>query len=90
MMFASSITTPATSVFCVIAHGNERGEKSMSSTSPAQAKLMDIAAHTPGGYGGVPQKVGAEFHAADKQQQKYKYAGPPDKAKKMGAMLRKR
>lgn len=27
---------------------------------------MNIAAHTPGGYGGVPQKVGEEFHAADK------------------------
>jgi len=27
---------------------------------------MNIAAHTAGGYGGVPQAVGAEFHAADK------------------------
>ncbi len=26
---------------------------------------MAIAAHTPGGYGGVPQAVGQEFHAAD-------------------------
>ena len=38
----------------------------MPSTSPEQAKLMAIAAHTPGGYGGVPQKVGQEFHQADK------------------------
>ncbi len=38
----------------------------MPSVSPAQAKLMNIAAHTPGGYGGVPQSVGKEFHAADK------------------------
>lgn len=38
----------------------------MPSKSPAQEKLMNIAAHTPGGYGGVPQKVGKEFHAADK------------------------
>ena len=38
----------------------------MPSKSPEQAKLMNIAAHTKGGYGGVPQKVGAEFHAADK------------------------
>ena len=38
----------------------------MPSKSPAQAKLMNIAAHTKGGYGGVPQKVGKEFHAADK------------------------
>jgi hypothetical protein len=37
----------------------------MPSKSPKQAKLMNIAAHTPGGYGGVPQAVGAEFHAAD-------------------------
>ena len=38
----------------------------MPSKSPEQAKLMRIAAHTPGGYGGVPQKVGKEFEAADK------------------------
>lgn len=47
----------------------------MPSTSPAQHKLMEIAAHTPGGYGGVPQKVGQEFAQADK-------------AKKMGKMLK--
>ena len=27
---------------------------------------MAIAAHTPGGYGGVPQSVGKEFHEADR------------------------
>jgi len=59
----------------------------MPSTSPAQAKLMAIAAHTPGGYGGVPQSVGKDFHSADKKQQKYKYAGKPD-PKKLGKMLR--
>ena len=37
----------------------------MPSTSPAQHKLMEIAAHTPGGYDGVPQDVGKEFAAAD-------------------------
>lgn len=37
----------------------------MPSTTPAQAKLMKIAAHTKGGYGGVPQKVGKEFEKAD-------------------------
>jgi hypothetical protein len=26
---------------------------------------MAAAAHTPGGYGGVPQSVGMEFNAAD-------------------------
>jgi hypothetical protein len=35
------------------------------SSSAAQHKLMEIAAHTPGGYGGVPQKVGQDFAAAD-------------------------
>lgn len=38
----------------------------MPSVSPAQARLMAAAAHTPGGYGGVPQKVGQEFNQADK------------------------
>jgi hypothetical protein len=38
----------------------------MPSKTPKQAKLMNIAAHTKGGYGGVPQKVGKDFHAADK------------------------
>ena len=37
----------------------------MPSKSPEQAKLMRIAAHTKGGYGGVPQNVGKEFEAAD-------------------------
>lgn len=27
---------------------------------------MQAAAHTPGGYGGVPQAVGKEFASADK------------------------
>lgn len=38
----------------------------MPSKSPAQARLMEAAAHTKGGYGGVPQSVGKEFAAADK------------------------
>ena len=37
----------------------------MPSKSQAQARLMAAAAHTPGGYGGVPQSVGAEFNKAD-------------------------
>lgn len=37
----------------------------MPSKSPAQKRLMAAAAHTPGGYGGVPQKVGKEFNDAD-------------------------
>lgn len=38
----------------------------MPSKSPAQHRLMEASAHTPGGYGGVPQSVGKEFAAADK------------------------
>ena len=42
------------------------GGASMPSTSPAQARLMAAAAHTKGGYGGVPQAVGEDFNQADK------------------------
>ena len=38
----------------------------MPSKSPAQHRLMEAAAHTKGGFGGVPQKVGKEFDKADK------------------------
>lgn len=38
----------------------------MPSKSPAQARLMQIAAHSRGGYDGVPQSVGREFNEADK------------------------
>lgn len=38
----------------------------MPSKSASQHRLMEAAAHTPGGYGGVPQSVGKEFAAADK------------------------
>ena len=37
----------------------------MPSKSKSQARLMQAAAHTKGGYGGVPQKVGKEFTKAD-------------------------
>lgn len=40
----------------------------MPSKSPAQHRLMEAAAHTPGGYGGVPQSVGREFANADKRK----------------------
>lgn len=39
----------------------------MPSVSDKQRRLMAAAAHTPGGYGGVPQKVGKEFNDADKE-----------------------
>jgi hypothetical protein len=44
----------------------------MPSKSPAQRRLMQAAAHTKGGYGGVPQKVGKEFVKADKAKQSAK------------------
>jgi hypothetical protein len=37
----------------------------MPSTSKPQARLMAAAAHTKGGFGGVPQSVGKDFNAAD-------------------------
>lgn len=56
----------------------------MPSISEKQKKLMAIAAHTPGGYGGVPQAVGAEFHAADKaKKESYKRSSSKQLAKKM-------
>jgi len=39
----------------------------MPSKSLAQHRLMEAAAHTKGGFGGVPQKVGKEFVKADKK-----------------------
>lgn len=59
----------------------------MPSKSTAQAKLMSIAAHTPGGYGGVPQSVGKEFHQADAGK---KYGPKPEARKKVVAALMKR
>lgn len=46
----------------------------MPSKSPAQHRLMEAAAHTKGGFGGVPQKVGKEFAKADKGK-KFKGGG---------------
>jgi len=40
----------------------------MPSKSLAQHRLMEAAAHTKGGFGGVPQKVGKEFVKADKMK----------------------
>jgi hypothetical protein len=42
----------------------------MPSVSKAQARLMAAAAHTKGGYGGVPQSVGREFNQADAEEKK--------------------
>jgi hypothetical protein len=47
----------------------------MPSKSLAQHRLMQAAAHTKGGFGGVPQKVGKEFVHADKNK-KFGKGGP--------------
>ena len=46
----------------------------MPSKSPAQHRLMEAAAHTKGGFGGVPQKVGKEFVKADNMKEGGLYA----------------
>ena len=40
----------------------------MPSKSKSQARLMQAAAHSKGGYGGVPQKVGKDFAKADQKR----------------------
>ena len=50
----------------------DKNEVKMPSQSKKQEKLMNIAAHTPGGYGGVSQKVGKEFQTADKAKGDFK------------------
>jgi hypothetical protein len=50
----------------------------MPSKSPAQHRLMEAAAHTKGGVGGVPQKVGKEFVEAD--EGKFKIGGRAQRA----------
>jgi hypothetical protein len=55
----------------------------MPSKSPAQHRLMEAAAHTKGGYGGVPQSVGKEFAAADKGSPKSRNEHMARKAKHM-------
>ena len=56
----------------------------MPSKSASQARLMAAAAHTTGGYGGVPQSVGKEFNDADKSRKEM----PEHMRKKMGKMLK--
>ena len=46
----------------------------MPSKSASQHRLMEAAAHTKGGFGGVPQKVGKEFAKAD-EGKKFKNGG---------------
>jgi hypothetical protein len=59
----------------------------MPSVSPAQARLMAAAAHTPGGYGGVPQSVGQEFNQADKGTGILKKHPNPEQRKRLAAAM---
>jgi hypothetical protein len=45
---------------------------------------MAAAAHTPGGYGGVPQSVGKEFNAADTGKKRSKLPAHVTKLRKRG------
>lgn len=58
----------------------------MPSVSKSQQNLMRAAAHTPGGYGGVPMSVGSDFVAADKKAGKRNL--PKRKAKARGLINR--
>ena len=42
----------------------------MPSKSPAQHRLMEAAAHTKGGFAGVPEAVGREFVQADEKAER--------------------
>ena len=53
----------------------------MPSKTPAQARLMAAAAHTKGGFGGVPQKVGKDFNKADTGTKRLSQAMKKRKAK---------
>lgn len=55
----------------------------MPSKSPAQHRLMEAAAHTKGGYAGVPQAVGREFVEADEREERKK-GREEDRGKKCG------
>jgi hypothetical protein len=55
----------------------------MPSKSLAQHRLMEAAAHTKGGFGGVPQSVGKDFVNADKGK-KFKDGGVIKSLKKAG------
>lgn len=57
-------------------------EKEMPSKSKKQARLMAAAAHSKGGYDGVPQSVGKEFNNADKGTGILKGKRPKPKSKK--------
>jgi hypothetical protein len=52
--------------------GKTTGNRPMPSRSKSQARLLQAAAHTKGGFGGVPQSVGRDFASADKKAGKRK------------------
>ena len=52
----------------------------MPAKSAAQERLMQAAAHTPGGFGGVPQEVGKEFIGKDEAPAEPTVLSTPEKA----------
>lgn len=57
----------------------------MPAKSQAQMRLMQAAAHTPGGYDGVPESVGKDFVDADKKAGIRKESQLPKRVKKKKA-----
>lgn len=58
--------------------------KAMPSVSQSQSRLMAAAAHTPGGYGGVPQSVGKKFNKADTGKKRSNLPQRVNKLKRRG------
>jgi hypothetical protein len=54
----------------------------MPARSASQMRLMQAAARSRGGYGGVPQKVGKDFVKADKAEGVRKESQLPERVKK--------
>ena len=59
----------------------------MPSVSKAQKRAMAAAALTPGGYAGIPQKVGKEFAAADARAPKRKLPAHKGKPAMGGGLI---
>jgi hypothetical protein len=62
----------------------------MPSKSESQARLMAAAAHTQGGFGGVPQSVGEDFNQADKGGKLLSHAMLKQKARAAALKARSR
>ena len=59
----------------------------MPTKSPAQKRLMLAAAHTLGGFGGVPQSVGEKFVKADQAAGRLKHKPKQSRQKRSSGLL---